>query len=171
MRRWLSRMARSDLEPDDLLQEAYAKLVALETVEHIHNPKAYLFQILRCLILEHVRRSQVVAIDAIVELEELQLSEDIASPERVLSGRQELERLLCAIERLPVGCRQVFMLRKLENLTQSEIAGRLKLAVSSVEKHLARALRLLFADFPAEEAAVARSRRRSGPKEEGRGES
>ncbi len=170
MRRWLTRVARAGLEPDDLLQEAYAKLAALDSVEHIHNAKAYLYQILRSLILEHVRHSQVVPIEALAEVDDRNLSQDLGSPERILSGRQELERLSRAIERLPPGCRQVFVLRKFEELSQLEIARRLNLAVSTVEKHLARALRLLLADLTVEQLPDGASLQQAIRREEQHGE-
>jgi RNA polymerase sigma factor (sigma-70 family) len=50
-----------------------------------------------------------------------------------------------AIAELPPGCRRVLLLRVIERLSHQEIADRLGLARSSVEKHLLRAVRLLHA--------------------------
>jgi RNA polymerase sigma-70 factor (ECF subfamily) len=44
LRSWLRRKKDLPIEADDLVQEAYATLAELDSVEHIHNPKAYLFQ-------------------------------------------------------------------------------------------------------------------------------
>jgi RNA polymerase sigma factor (sigma-70 family) len=62
-------------------------------------------------------------------------------------ARQELHELEQAIQRLPEGCRTVLLLRKVELLSHQEIADRLGIAVSTVEKQHARALRLLRADL------------------------
>ncbi len=51
---------------------------------------------------------------------------------------------------LPPGCRQVLLLRKVELLSHREISERLGIAISTVEKQHARALRLLRAALPAE---------------------
>jgi len=134
IRAWLSRVTPASLEPDDLIQEAYAKLVALSSVEHITQPRPYFFQIVRNLILEHVRHAQVVAIEAKSELLSRHTVFDDRSPERIVSGRQELDRLYVAIQQLPPGCRRIFVMRKLEQLPQKEIAARLGISENTVEK-------------------------------------
>jgi RNA polymerase sigma-70 factor (ECF subfamily) len=58
-------------------------------------------------------------------------------------ARQELRQLEAAIAHLPEGCRTVLLLRKIDLLSHQEIADRLGLAISTVEKQHARALRLL----------------------------
>ena len=62
------------------------------------------------------------------------------SPERVYSGREELGCLLTGLRELPERTRNVFLLARLENMKQAEIARRLGVSVSGVEKHLARAI-------------------------------
>jgi len=147
IRAWLSRVIPASLEPDDLIQEAYAKLVALSSVEHITQPRPYFFQIVRNLILEHVRHAQVVAIEAKSELLSRHTALDDRSPERIVSGRQELDRLYVAIQQLPPGCRRIFVMRKLEQLPQKEIAARLGISENTVEKQVGRAIRLLLTDL------------------------
>lgn len=61
------------------------------------------------------------------------------TPERVLSGKREFEQLIEALAELPERTRQIFVLYHLENLRQKEIANRLGMPVSTLEKHLARA--------------------------------
>lgn len=63
--------------------------------------------------------------------------------EQQVMARQELEILEEAIAELPEGCRVVLLLCKIEQLSHREISGRLGIAVSTVEKQHARALRLL----------------------------
>jgi len=58
-------------------------------------------------------------------------------------AREEWLRLDAAIAGLPAGCRQVLLLRKVEQLSHAEISHRLGIAISTVEKQHARALRLL----------------------------
>ena len=65
-------------------------------------------------------------------------------------ARQEWQFLQSAIDDLPPGCREVLLLRKVELLSHREIADRLGIAVSTVEKQHARALRLLRAALPSE---------------------
>lgn len=80
-------------------------------------------------------------------------------------ARQELANLEAAIARLPSGCRAVLLLRKIELLPHQEIARRLGIAVSTVEKQHARALRLLKADLQEANDITAQSRSPAIPKE------
>jgi len=73
-------------------------------------------------------------------------------------ARQELARVQQAIDRLPAGCRQVLLLRKIELLSHRDIAERLGIAVSTVEKQHARALRLLRAMLAEEAVALSAQR-------------
>ena len=51
-----------------------------------------------------------------------------------------MRALMLVVNQLPPKCRKVMLLRMLEGLSQKEIAARLGIAVSTVEKHLAKAL-------------------------------
>ena len=42
-----------------------------------------------------------------------------------------------AVAALPPVCRQVFLLRKFEGMSAKEVASRMKISVSAVEKHVA----------------------------------
>jgi RNA polymerase sigma factor (sigma-70 family) len=147
LRRWLRRAAPHALEADDLIQEAYAKLANLSTVSNITHPKAYLYQIVKRLILDHIRRSKLVSIETMAEVSDSTVLEEGLTPERILSGRQELERLYRAIARLPAACRSVFLMRKLDDMPQKAIAVQLRVSENTVEKRMVRALRMILEDM------------------------
>jgi RNA polymerase sigma factor (sigma-70 family) len=147
LRRWLKRAAPQALEADDLLQEAYAKLASLTTVSNITHPKAYLYQTVKRLILDHIRRSKLVSIEAMAEIGHLTVLEEGLTPERILSGRQELESLYRAIARLPAACRSVFLMRKFDDMSQKAIAVQLRVSENTVEKRMVRALRMILEDL------------------------
>ncbi len=65
-------------------------------------------------------------------------------------ARQELHQLEQAVAQLPEGCRAVLLLRKIELLSHREIGQRLGIAICTVEKQHARALRLLRAALTVE---------------------
>ena len=78
-------------------------------------------------------------------MEEMGPGKDISeeascNAETVLDSRRKLAALSIAISELPPVCRKVFILRKIEGLPIKEIAARLKISVSSVEKHGAEGL-------------------------------
>jgi RNA polymerase sigma-70 factor (ECF subfamily) len=67
--------------------------------------------------------------------------------EQQASGQEQMRLLLRVVNGLPPKCRDVFVLRMIEGLSQFEIAERLGISVSTVEKHLARGLRQCKRDF------------------------
>jgi RNA polymerase sigma factor (sigma-70 family) len=143
LRVWLQRLRYLPLDPDDLIQESYAILAALGSVDHIDNPKAYLFTTAKSLVLRDLRRAKIVSIVAVDDLEALGAVADDPSPERHASDRQELRRLAELVEALPRQRREIFKLRKIDGLSQKDIAMRLGVSEKTVEKHLAKAVHLL----------------------------
>jgi len=90
LRSWLGRRQPLGLDVDDIIQESYAILADLDTIEDIRNPRAYLFQVARSVITRYVRRARVVSIHTVEDLGELELADDRPSPEQVAIDRDEL---------------------------------------------------------------------------------
>jgi RNA polymerase sigma factor (sigma-70 family) len=166
LRGWLKRVTPAGIEVDDLIQDAYTKLASLATVANITQPKAYLYQIVKRLISNHVRRGHVVSIEAVAEVSHLSIPEEGFTPERILSGRQELERLYRAIASLPAPCRSVFLMRRFDDKSQKVIAAELRINENTVEKRMSRALRMILehlsagAGEPEDDWGLIRSERR-----------
>lgn len=144
LRRWLGRRTLS-VDIDDIVQEAYARLAVLPGVDHIHNPRAYFFRTAFAILVNEVRRAQIVPIDAVAELDRLEVESLAPTPDREAEGRQELRLLAEAIAQLPPRCREVFVARKVQGLSQRETAQHLGIAESTVEKHIAAGLRHVMA--------------------------
>jgi RNA polymerase sigma factor (sigma-70 family) len=154
LRGWLRHMPPSALEVDDLIQEAYAKLAGLTTVSNITQPKAYLYQIVKRLISDHIRRAKVVSIRAVAEAAQLSASQEGMTPERIWSGLQALERLYQAIARLPGPCRSVFVMRKFDDKPQKAIAAELRISENTVERRMSRALLMVLEQLQASEVEL-----------------
>ena len=71
--------------------------------------------------------------------------DDAPSPETVAAGRQRLAKLVEALDCLPAKTRTVFRLHKFDGLSHAEVAQRLGISRSSVEKHMIDALKFLTA--------------------------
>ncbi|WP_281044079.1 RNA polymerase sigma factor [Sphingomonas oryzagri] len=160
LRAWL-RAAFPAIDVDDVVQESYCRIATLTRVEHIDDPRRYLFRTARNVVLEQIRRERVVSIEAASGLAELeQAPEDGGSPERVVAGRRALERVERLIEALPDRARQVFRLRKIDGVPQREIAQRLGLTETVVENEVARGLRRILDQLTDEERAEMPTRRK-----------
>jgi RNA polymerase sigma-70 factor (ECF subfamily) len=144
VRRWLARRVRGfrRCDLDEIIQEAYARLWATE-IERISNPRGYFFVTARHLVGEAVRRSRIVAIETLADVDTLNIADEEGGPERRVSGREELGRLLRVLERMPQKCRWAFELRKFEGCSQRETAERMKVSENTVEKHLVKALKII----------------------------
>jgi RNA polymerase sigma-70 factor (ECF subfamily) len=138
LRAWLRRRSLGGLEIDDVIQETYTRLVAVESVSHIHDARSYTFQIAGSVVIDHLRRRKVVPISSVPDLDYLEVVSEDPSPERQVIDRDELTRLAHMIGVLPGKVRDVFTLRRVHGLSQREVAERLKLSESTVEKHMAR---------------------------------
>jgi RNA polymerase sigma-70 factor (ECF subfamily) len=137
--RFFRRRTGSDAEADDLTQEVFLRLLRHPDASSIDNPEAFLFRTAVNLLRDRARRAHTRA----QGLSELTLRLDGVeglSPQRVLEGRQSLDRALRALGELDVRARDAFMLHRLEGLKYAEIAELFGVSVSSVEKYVIKAL-------------------------------
>jgi RNA polymerase sigma-70 factor (ECF subfamily) len=143
VRAWLARSLVSQPDIDDLIQEGYCRISRMESVEGIARPDAFFFQIVRNLLLNKVRHARIVRIETVAELDDFQIADDAPSPEQVVGSRHDLERVHAQIEALPEPCRKIFQMRRVDDLSQKEIASRLGISENVVEHHIARGLKLV----------------------------
>jgi RNA polymerase sigma factor (sigma-70 family) len=147
LRAWLRRRRLGGLDIDDIIQETYTRLVAAESVSHVQDAKSYTFQIAGSVVIDHLRRMKVVSISSVPDLDYMEVVSDAPSPERQVIDRDELRRLAVTIARLPGKIRDVFTLRRVHGLSQREVAERLGLAESTVEKHMSRGFMIMLDQF------------------------
>jgi RNA polymerase sigma factor (sigma-70 family) len=141
--RHLSRVWPNRSEIRDIRQEAYVRVYEAARKARPLAPKSFLFATARNLMADRRRRERVVCIEARGELDALNVLIDEISPERRTSAREELAQLAWAFERLPLRCREVMWLTRVENLSQQEVARRLGVREKAVEKQVSRGVRLL----------------------------
>lgn len=139
---YLLRMLRSRDDAREVSQEAYLKLfIALRShPERDHTPKALLYATARNLAISRIRHQQIVDKSVVAVTVNEEMHADRQSPERHARNSEDLRSLLSIVNQLPPRCRKVLMLRLVDGLSQKEIASTLGIAVSTVEKHLAKAL-------------------------------
>jgi RNA polymerase sigma-70 factor (ECF subfamily) len=143
LRRWLARHTIAGIETDDVIQETYSIFAQLEQVDTIRFPRAYLFQVARSVIARHVRRARIVSIQAVGDLERLQHADDTPGPEQCAIAQDELRELTRAIAAMPARTQEAFILRRVEGLSQKEIAARMQVTENTVETHVGRGIRFL----------------------------
>ncbi len=134
---FLRRCVRDESDAADLRQDVYVRVYEA-ALKQIPNPvRPFVFTTARNLVVDRVRREQVVSIEAVADLEALEIALDEPGPERNVMARQELRRLQAALDHLPPRSRQAMTLRKIEGLSRREIASRMGIAEQTVAEYLA----------------------------------
>lgn len=127
----------------DLRQDVYVRVFQSAREQIPENAKRFLLTCARNLLIDLVRREQVVPIEAVADLEALGVAIDTAGPDRAVAAREELRRIQAALEHLPPRSREAITLAYVEGLTGQEIARRMGIGKSTASEHLSNGLRLL----------------------------
>ena len=143
MRGVLSRRGREREEIEDLMQDALVRLLEYcERGAEVREPEAVLVRTVQRLAINH-DRDKHSGLYANQPVEELGLIDPSPTPEEVLSGEQclnELRRTLDAVSRRTCA---VFLMHRLHGFSYAQIARQMDMPVSTVEKHIARAMTVL----------------------------
>lgn len=132
---------------DDLIQEAYARLIRAKQAGRVSYAKAFLFTTARNAALDLFRRRKIVSIDAVGDLSDLSVIAEGPGVADAVSKQQELEMLADAVRTLPDRCRQVLTLRLLYGHSHKEIAAELRISEHTVKAQLAKGMRRCVAYF------------------------
>jgi RNA polymerase sigma factor (sigma-70 family) len=149
LRRYLGRLLGNTSEAQDVAHDAYLRVFPSVMKRPAERPEALLYVTARRLAINRLKRRSISPI-ARDEAHAENAASSLPGVAQQVMARQELHMLEQAIAELPEGCRAVLLLRKVELLSHREIADRLGIAISTVEKQHARALRLLRAALPKE---------------------
>ena len=143
LRSRLSRVCKDEPEIDDVVQEVYCRMLKLDSVEQIREPKGYVMRMAKNIVIDQLRHESVIEIETVANLEELACEDPAPSPERVALARAELKWVLGLISGLPDRCKQVFRARRIYGLSQSATAETLGVTENVVEKETMRGMAIL----------------------------
>ena len=117
------------------------RLACYERKQPVDKPESFLMQTAMNLSIDAHRartyRGEEVLLDDVV------LVDTTPSAETVLLAKERTARLSVGLGRLTEKTRQVFLAHRIEGMSYQEIARRQGLSVSTVEKHVAKAVLLL----------------------------
>ncbi len=128
---------------DDMVQNVALRMATRVDDRKVENIDSYAFQVARSVMIDQRRRDQSRHMQQHQALEEWHHPVDELSPDRIAESRDELDLVLAELERLPERTRQAFILHRFEHLSYGNIAERMEISVSAVEKHIMRAIRKL----------------------------
>ena len=133
LRAWLRGQFPRLGDVDDIVQEAFVRVLQARETQVIESPKAFLFATARNLALDRVRHEKVASDFALAETSLIGVCEESADVADEVARAQELELLTQAIQSLPKRCRQIITLQRIYGLSQKEVAAQLGIAEHTVE--------------------------------------
>lgn len=137
---WIRRRVPDPVEAEDLLQDTFLRVTQRDTAEEVAHFEGYLYRTAESVLADRYRRRTVRRADAHIALEPEDHQAEDADALRALLARERLRAVSASLMTLPERTRAVFVLRRLEGLRYGEIAARLKVSLSTVEKDMARAI-------------------------------
>jgi RNA polymerase sigma-70 factor (ECF subfamily) len=141
--RYLNRVWSWRDEIHDLRQEVYIRVYEAAKKSRPAAAKPFLFATARNLMADRLRRGRIVSIEAIGDPDALNVMINEVSPERHLSAWQELKRVSHALNRLPPRCREIVWLRKVDQLSNKQVAQHLGVSVRTVESQILKGMHLI----------------------------
>ena len=134
----LMRRGRTTHDADDLVQEAWIRLASYDTAGAVVRPEAFLMRVALNLSID-AHRSRLTRGEEVV-LDDVVLIDTAPTPEAVLLARERNARLSVCLARLSGKTCDIFLAHRVEGLSYKEIADRHQVSISTIEKHVAKAL-------------------------------
>ena len=138
---FLRRFTSNAHDIDDICQETILRALEAEKTKEIHNPRAFLFGVTRNIVRKKLDRKSQLVIDFIEDSSPEECRSDEPSPEDALDDRQQMLIFAEAVATLPPQCQRVFVAKKVYGYSHKEIAAKLNISTSTIEKHVAAGLR------------------------------
>jgi RNA polymerase sigma factor (sigma-70 family) len=157
--RFLRRSWSDEAEAADLRQEIYIRVYEAARRKRPSAPRPFVFLIARNLVIDRLRRKSVVSIETMADGDWLHVADNEPVPEQRVAAHQDLQRMQAALDALPPRCRQVIILRRIEGLSQREVAQRRGIKEETVESQMVKGMRMI-TDWVARPLAPATGLRR-----------
>jgi RNA polymerase sigma-70 factor (ECF subfamily) len=135
---WLRRRLGDGHAAADLTQDTFVRVITGGQAQAIREPRAYLTTLAQRVLYNFWRRRELehAWLDALAA----QPEELAPSPEAYALVREAIETLDRWLDGLPPKVREAFLLRQLEGLPHGEIAARMGVSITSVERYVKQAI-------------------------------
>lgn len=140
---FLSRQVSDRDTAADLAQECFVRVLSVQSSgQAVLDTRALLYRTARNLVVDQYRRAEVRRHDDIDAIPEDQAppAPQHLQPEEALASGQAVSAYVAAIEALPPRCREAFVLHVFDELSHAQVARRMGISVSMVEKHVVRGM-------------------------------
>ena len=138
LKQWLQQHLGCADRAADLAQDTFVRILLKDTVPSIEKPRAYLSTIARGLVLNYWRRQALE--QAWLDMLATQPVEVYPSEEEKELMLEKLQQLAAALDGLPVRCKRIFLMARLDGLSYQQIAVELDITVNVVQKAMSKAM-------------------------------
>jgi RNA polymerase sigma-70 factor (ECF subfamily) len=122
---------------EDISQDIFVRIWLMRNIlTEINSFGAYLYKMTRNSALSYLRKKKCDT----TPIESLDVAEDYAIDEAYIAKEKQY-RIEQIVNQMPIRRRKVFVLSRMEGLSNSEIAEKLNISTKTVENHLNLALR------------------------------
>ncbi len=137
---FLSRKYRNVELAEDVIQTAFARLSNEGALKNVKNLRGYLYRVAENLVVDHIRHERVK--EKYREYNRYQKEiEERSSLEDALEAQRQLIKLEASLQKLPENSRNAFLYSRIHGMSYNDIASKMNVSVSSVEKYMLLALR------------------------------
>ncbi len=137
--RQIARRTRNRTDAEDLLHSAYLRMVRHGSQHPVADPSAYLVRAAFNIGIDNYRHEKILQNQA----EASEVEDGAPLQDEVIAARVRLARVRAGLNKLTPRTREIFLMHRLDNLKYHEIASRLGISQSAVEKHIAKAVQFL----------------------------
>lgn len=136
--RFLAAKLSSEQEARDVAQEAYVRMLNLDTPEVVSHSRAYLFKIAANLAIDRLRSRTVE--NRVFDFDFFGDAPKEPDPAQGLAAAEQVEFLKRCLRELPAKCRQAFLLRRIEGMSSTEISRVLQVPERTVRHYIVEAI-------------------------------
>jgi RNA polymerase sigma-70 factor (ECF subfamily) len=140
-RYFMRRMPTAEVE--DMVQDVFLRLFKRGDIAGLEFASGYVFKTASSVLRDRLRKRLTHCEDDHCSFDPSVHGDADFSPEDVLIGKERLARATAILLELPERSRVAFVLRRIENMTYQDIAAKLGISVSLVEKIVRRSVRYL----------------------------
>jgi RNA polymerase sigma factor (sigma-70 family) len=138
--RFLFLKLNSEQEARDVAQEAYVRVLNLDSPETVSHLRAFLFKTAANIAIDRARARARLSNAPAAALEFFEEERADLDPARGVAAREELDLISQALDELTPKCRQAFLMRRLDGLSSSEIAAQMRIPERTVRYYIVEAI-------------------------------
>lgn len=141
LRSYLQSRFPSLRDLDDVVQEAYTRVLRENAAGRLRHVRAFLFTAARNVALDLFRRRERREPAPITHFDPNSVVQEGPDAAEALDQQEKLELLAEAVRTLPDRCRQVIVLRYVKGCSYHEIAAELGISSETVKTHMAKGMK------------------------------